>query len=60
MAILVAPLTLAGEQYGLYLPGPTEFSVEALVASASGFLLHGGALAINAAVLWTAAIVGRG
>lgn len=54
MAIVLSPLILAGEQWGLAVGAGGEPSLRAALAAASGFLLHGGGYALCAATVWLA------
>lgn len=52
MAIVPLPLILAGEQWGLGVRAGAEPSLPALLVACSGFLIHGGGVALCAAIVW--------
>lgn len=52
LAIAVPTLILAGAQWGLAYAALEDLSLPALMVGASDFLLHGGGLALSAAVVW--------
>lgn len=54
MMTVLAPLILAGQQWGLGLGAFDELSLPALCVTVSDFMLHGGSLAVCAAVVWLA------
>lgn len=52
LAIVTPPVVLAGAQWGIAYAAFEELSAPACLVAASDFLLHGGSLAIGAAVVW--------
>lgn len=56
LTVLVAPVILAGQQWGLVLHAFEDLSPPAVLVGASNFLLHGGAYALCAAAVWAVAL----
>lgn len=59
MAIVPAPVVLAGQQWGLAVQAGTEPTLAAALVAASSFLVHGGGFALCAAMLWALSACAR-